>query len=224
LSTITLNSMCILYKCKNIFIDFDGVIVDSNRFKEKAIKKSILKSVGNNKNNKEAVKHFNTNAGVSRKEKLLMFFDEKDVSEIMRIYSKECINFFSTATPTEGVVNFLEFLKLRNKHIEIYILSGGEKNEINLFLKQNNLLQFFDDILASERSKFDHMKNKKVSENDIFIGDSKNDLKTSLQVGISFILFEGYKSLESFPSKTLINSNNLIRTENFQTLLNNLFK
>ncbi len=216
--------MCFIYKCKNIFIDFDGVIVDSNRFKEKAIKKSILKLARNNKKNKEAVKHFNANAGVSRKEKLLMFFDEKDALKIMKIYSKECNYFFSTATPTEGLADFLEFLKFRNKHIKIYILSGGEKNEINLFLKQNNLLQFFDDILASEQSKLDHMKNKKVSENDIFIGDSKNDLKTSLQIGISFILFEGYKSIESFPNQNLINKNKLIRTKNFRTLLNTFIK
>ena len=41
--------MTILHKCKNIFIDFDGVIVDSNKFKEKAIEKSIFKLSGNNK-------------------------------------------------------------------------------------------------------------------------------------------------------------------------------
>ena len=29
--------------CKNIFIDFDGVIVNSNEFKEKAIEESISK-------------------------------------------------------------------------------------------------------------------------------------------------------------------------------------
>ena len=216
--------MCILYKCKKIFIDFDGVIVDSNKFKEKAIKKSIFKLIGDNKKSKEAVNYFNANAGVSRKEKLSIFFEEKDVLEIMKIYSKECKNFFSTATPTKGLVNFLEYIQSQNKHIKIYILSGGEKNEINLFLKKNNLLQFFDEILSSEKNKLDHIKNKKVSGNDIFIGDSKNDLKTSLQSGISFILFEGYKSLESFPSKTLLNNNNLIITENFITLLNSFMK
>ena len=216
--------MCILHKCKNIFIDFDGVIVDSNKFKEEAIAKSIYKLFGNNKKSKEAVNYFNANAGISRKEKLSKFFDEKDVIEIMRIYSKECDNFFSTATPTEGLVRFLEYIQLQNKYIKIYILSGGEQNEINLFLKQNNLLQFFDDILSSEQSKLDHIKEKKVSENDIFIGDSKNDLRTSLQSRINFILFEGYKSLESFPSQNTIKKNNLIRTENFITLLDNFIK
>ena len=216
--------MSILYKCNKIFIDFDGVIVDSNKFKEKAIKKSIFKLIGDNKKSEEAINYFNANAGVSRKEKLSIFFEEKDVLEIMKLYSKECENFFSTATPTKGLVNFLEYIQSQNKHIKIYILSGGEKNEINLFLNKNNLRQFFDEILSSEKNKIDHIKNKKVSENDIFIGDSKNDLKTSLQSGIGFILFEGYKSLESFPSKNILNNNNLIKTENFLTLLDILIK
>ena len=33
-------------KCEKIFIDFDGVIVDSNQFKELAIERSIFKVIG----------------------------------------------------------------------------------------------------------------------------------------------------------------------------------
>ena len=40
--------------CKKIFIDFDGVIVDSNKFKEIAIEKSIYDAIGINKKSKEA--------------------------------------------------------------------------------------------------------------------------------------------------------------------------
>ena len=151
--------MCILNKCKNIFIDFDGVIVDSNRFKEKAIEQSIFKFSGNNKKSKEAVNYFNANAGISRKEKLSKFFNEEEVLEIMKIYSVQCDNFFSTATPTEGLRSFIQYVQLQNKNIKIYILSGGEKNEINLFLKKNKLLQFFEEILSSEQNKLDHLKN-----------------------------------------------------------------
>ena len=45
--------MSILEKCEKIFIDFDGVVVDSNHFKEKAIQKSrtllasAIKGAGN---------------------------------------------------------------------------------------------------------------------------------------------------------------------------------
>ena len=63
--------------------------------------------------------------------------------------------------------------------------------------------------------------NLKAKENDIFIGDSKNDLKASTKSGSKFILFEQYKSLKSFPPEEQINDNVYIRTKNFQTLLNN---
>ena len=59
--------------CKNIFIDFDGVIVNSNEFKEKAIKESISKLFGIDKKSIEAINYFNINAGLSRKYKLLKF-------------------------------------------------------------------------------------------------------------------------------------------------------
>ena len=64
-------------KCKNIFIDFDGVLVNSNKFKEKAIEKSIFKVVGNSSNSRKAIKFFNEFAGIGRKTKLNNFFEER---------------------------------------------------------------------------------------------------------------------------------------------------
>ena len=99
-------------------------------------------------------------------------------------------------------------------------MSGGEKEEIILFLRKNLIFDYFEDVLASEKSKLDHLKDKDVSENDIFIGDSKNDLKTALQLDLKFILFAKYKSFESFPSKESIKDNVLLETENFKSILN----
>ena len=213
--------MNILNQCNNIFIDFDGVVVDSNKFKEKAIEKSIFEIVGKNQTSIRAINYFNENAGISRHKKLSIFFDSYDTSAILKIYSQECINFFKIKTPTIGLDKFLTCIKQSNSLIKTYILSGGEENEIKLFLEKNNLLKFFEGILGSEQSKFNHLKNLKAKENDIFVGDSKNDLKVSLQIGLKFILFEKYKSFKSFPSQDLINGNVYIRTKNFQTLVNN---
>ena len=215
--------MNIFNQCNNIFIDFDGVVVDSNKFKEKAIEKSIFEIVGTNQTSIRAINYFNENAGVSRHKKLSKFFDSYDTSAILKIYSQECITFFQIETPTTGLDKFLNCIKQSNSLIKIYILSGGEENEIKLFLEKNNLLKFFEGILGSKQSKFNHLKNLEAKENDIFVGDSKNDLKVSLQIGLKFILFEKYKSFKSFPSQDLINGNVYIRTQNFQTLINNFF-
>ena len=213
------NIMDELNKCSKMFIDFDGVIVDSNNFKEKAIEKSILKLYGENQKTRQAIDFFNINAGISREKKLSLFFFKEQVSEIMNIYSKECKFFLSEATTTNGLIDFLEYIKTNFKKIKLFILSGGEKEEIKFFLKKHLLFNFFEDILSSEKNKIDHLRDKEVTENDIFIGDSKNDLKASLKSKIKFILFEEYKSPKSFPKEELIKKNVFLRTKNFQSLM-----
>ena len=72
--------------CKTIFIDFDGVIVNSNKFKEIAIEKSIYDQIGRNKK-EEALDYFNKFAGVSRKIKLSKFFNDNEINLILKKYS-----------------------------------------------------------------------------------------------------------------------------------------
>ena len=211
-----------LKRCEKLFIDFDGVIVDSNKFKELAIKKSVYELLGKNKLSIEAINYFNINAGVSRFKKLSLFYNDEIVKKILSSYSEQCSLFFVEAAPTKGLKRFLQHLRKNQNHIKIFILSGGEKKEISLFLKKNNLFSYFEEILASSKSKIDHLNEKKVCENDIFIGDSKNDLNSSIEIGLKFILFEEFKSKESFPDDELIKNNVFLKTKNFSTFLEKL--
>ena len=86
-------------------------------------------------------------------------------------------------------------------------------------MKRNSLSTYFEDILCSDKSKIEHLKEKHVSKNDIFIGDSQNDLKAALETGIQFILTDNLSLLKSFPSKKLIDNNYVLKTENFESLL-----
>ena len=211
--------MISLQKCQKLFLDFDGVIVDSNRFKEIAIKESIFQLFGENELSIKAVDYFNINAGISRKKKLSLFFEENKVSRIMKSYSRKCDSFFLNANPTPGLKQFLDYITSNYKDIKIFILSGGEKKEIQFFLRRHGLEIFFEDILASNLSKIEHLKNKGVTKNDIFLGDSKNDFETSLKSDLRFILIEEYKSLKSFPKEDSIKDKILLKTQNFQSLL-----
>ena len=211
--------MILLEKCKNLFIDFDGVVVDSNEFKEFAIEKSIFQICGENKLSYSAIEYFNINAGISRKKKLSLFFKEYDVLKIMDLYSEKCRDFFLNAYPTNGFEYFLSHIKKEYKGIRIFILSGGENKEIRLFLEKHNLINFFDDVLASEKSKKDHLKNKNISRDDIFIGDSRNDLNTAMEYGLNFILFEKYKSLKSFPKVESIKKESCLKTKDFESFM-----
>ena len=201
-----------------LFIDFDGVIVDSNNFKEIAIEKSIYKTLGKSDKTIAAINFFNINAGISRKINLRNFSNHQ-ISQIMKLYAQECKKFFNNSVPTAGFIKFLKILNFRYGNLKIFILSGGEKDEIELFLKKHNLLKFFDDILASEKSKLNHLLEKQVTKNDIFIGDSQNDLDASVKCGIKFILFSEYRSLNSFPKSAFIKDNVFLETNNFESLI-----
>lgn len=211
-----------LQRCEKLFIDFDGVIVDSNKFKELAIKKSVYELMGKNKISIEAINYFNINAGVSRFKKLSLFYNDEIVKKILSSYSEQCSLFFVEASPTKGLKRFLQYLSKNQNHIKIFILSGGEKKEIFLFLEKNNLFSYFEEILAPPKSKIEHLNEKKVCKNDIFIGDSKNDLHSSIKTGLKFILFEEFKSKESFPDDELIKNNVFLKTKNFSSFLEKL--
>ena len=103
-----------LSKSKYLFIDFDGVIVDSNLFKEKAIQKAIYSLFGDNLHCRKAINYFGEFAGIGRKEKLSIFFEKKQIAKILKVYNQNCIYFLSEASPTCGFINFIELVKIKH--------------------------------------------------------------------------------------------------------------
>ena len=188
------------FSCKRIFIDFDGVIVDSNKFKEIAIKEAIYLINGKNEKSNLAIDYFNINAGLPRRLKLANFFTLEDTEKIMNIYAKKCNQSYLKSKPIDGTLKFLEYLNRKYKEVDIYILSGGEKKEISKFIFDNKIHTFFSDILASNKLKSEHLRNLNASENDYFIGDSKLDLETAINHPLKFIFIKGHNSKLSSPS------------------------
>lgn len=188
-------------KTKNILIDFDGVIVDSNKFKECTIEKSILSLFDKNEKIIEAISYFNKYAGLSREKKLLRFFETKDVKKIMLKYGLLCKEFYSISKPTFGSLDFLNQLKYKFPYLKLFILSGGEKHEINAFLKRNKLSHFFSGLLCSEDTKSSHIKKNNFTSNDLFFGDSKSDLYAAKENNIKFIYISEFSSKHSRPSQ-----------------------
>ena len=188
-----------------IFLDFDGVLVDSNKYKEIAIEKSIKFYEKDIVITKNSVDFFNANAGLAREGKLRKFFDQKKVDDIMEKYSEYCKQYLLKADLTTGSKEFITKISESYPNIELYILSGAEKDEIWNFLQRLNLLNKFTDLLCSEKSKLDHLKSFKLNENDIFFGDSKNDLNVSKLFDLKFILVSDFNSFCSAPKQADLN-------------------
>ncbi len=187
-------------ECNKLFFDFDGVIVDSNKFKEDAISESIRQINNNDYDASKAILFFNQNAGIGREKKLLKFFSKEIVDQILSKYSEKCLEFFSQAKPTEGFIDFIKLIKKYYPNVNIFILSGGKSSEIKNFLELNNINVFFDKILGDNISKKEHLVNEKASIKDLFFGDSRGDMKTAKNHPLGFILVKKFSSKLSRPN------------------------
>ena len=128
-------------------------------------------------------------------------------------YSDYCKKYLLKASLTIGSKEFISKISESHPKIKLYILSGAEKDEIWNFLKRMNILNKFTDLLCSEKSKFDHLKSFQLSENDIFIGDSINDLKVSRLFALKFILVSDFNSFCSAPKQDDI-SDKIVQIKN----------
>ena len=83
----------------------------------------------------------------------------------------------------------LKFLKSEKKNHNFYISTGTPQNKIIKILKDKKLFFFFKKIYGSPRSKVEHIKEiKKKYKSILFVGDSFEDYKASVDTKIDFIL------------------------------------
>ena len=175
-----------------IIFDFDGVIFNSHKVKTNAFYE-IFKSYGKNIALKAKRFHEN-NIGKSRyfKFKFILknIFNKKITKKEMLKLDHNFDVFIekkiSKMTPSK---NLLKFLKSEKKNHNFYISTGTPQNKIIKILKDKKLFFFFKKIYGSPRSKIEHINEiKKKDKNIIFVGDSFEDYKVSIETKINFIL------------------------------------
>lgn len=198
-------------KTKKIFIDFDGVICDTNRLKENNIKEAYKYVFGHY--NDDFVHFFTSNNGLPREMKLSKYFNAPNLEKkILTKYYSLNKNLLS-AKLNDG---FLDYLKINTKS-DIFVLSGGDYTEITSFLKKNKILHLFNDVLTGPETKSENLSKFHVNSEDLFIGDSKHDYFVAKEYSLNFIFMSEY-SQESPPYSFLDKS--VVIIKNFVTLLN----
>jgi phosphoglycolate phosphatase-like HAD superfamily hydrolase len=196
---------------KKIFIDFDGVISDTNSLKEKNIKKAYKYVFGNSNN--DFFEFFTKNNGVPRELKLNQYFNSPVIEEkILKKYFSLNKNLLDAKVSS----GFLDYLKINNKS-DFFILSGGDKTEIVNFLKKNNIFCQFNEVLTGPKTKSENLSKFNISSRDVFIGDSKHDYVVAKEYNLNFIFMTEF-SQESPPYSFIDKS--VVLTKNFITLIN----
>ena len=174
----------------NVFIDCDGVILDSKKIKENNIGQILKKHLSKETFN-DCIRYFNANPGVPREKKLSKYIlSEHLLSIILYEYNKLNLISLKEAKLVDGVLDFLNAMKITDK--KIFMVSGGSEDELLSIFSHKNLLHYFDAILGGPKSKSENIKLLNYRGDSVFFGDSKIDLEVAYLFKMDFIFVSGY--------------------------------
>ena len=203
---------------KNIFWDFDGVIIDSMKVRDWGFRK-LFNRFNENKVD-QLIKYHNENGGLSRYIKIKYFYNnilyrsisDDKVQEYALIFSKlmrkELVN------PNYLISETVSFLEKNHKKYNFHIVSGSDQKELRFLCKELNIDKYFLSINGSPTAKNDLTLNV-IKLFDInkretcLIGDSVNDYEAAIS---NNIFFYGFNNLEL----KKINTNYICNFEHFQ--------
>lgn len=181
---------------KNIFFDFDGVLVESVNVKTEAFRKLYL-PFGDEIANKVVEYHL-ANGGVSRYEKIKYWHKEflhkelaqEEIYQLANEFSSIALKNVIEATEVKGAYEFLE--ENYNKY-QCWIITGTPTDEIKFILDKKKWSRFFKNAYGSPEKKYFWSSHIIASNNlnpleTVFVGDALADYEAAKNTGITFIL------------------------------------
>ncbi|MFA5420993.1 MAG: HAD-IA family hydrolase [Patescibacteria group bacterium] len=206
------------YNKKNLIFDFDGTLVDSL---------DLLIQIYNQVHHKYGCLPINLE---NREE--LKKLSSKELLKIHKI-SFFKIPFllidikqkFKKRISEIKIFDDIDFVlrELINRGFNLYILTSNSKQNVEIFLKNNNLLNIFNSVFSSSsaygkyRGTKRFLKNENINKEDcIYIGDETRDIEAMKKVGMSIISVSwGFNSKEALselkPDEIIDNPRDLLR-------------
>ncbi|MEL7021808.1 MAG: HAD hydrolase-like protein [Bacteroidota bacterium] len=181
---------------KNIFFDFDGVIVDSVELKTAAFRQMYL-PYGEDIAQQVVDDHL-LHGGVSRyakfpkwhKKYLGIDIDDAKLRELANTYSRLVLAGVLTAPEVPGVRDFLD---THHQHIRSWVITGTPDTEIQRIAQQKDLTRFFVALHGSPTNKkqwIDQILDQYEidPQQTLFIGDATTDWEAAQYGGLHFAL------------------------------------
>ena len=177
---------------RQLFLDFDGVLVDSNSIKTEAFFELAMKFFSTEAA-KALVDHHQQNPGGSRFTKLAWLLSNYppnqptlNQSELESEFSSLVLEKIRTANRTPDLM-----LRLRDSNYVSHILSAAPSLEITDLVQSFGWEDVFESrIHGSPETKVEHLNKlgKLVNlENSIFVGDAPTDFEVAQQFGMPFV-------------------------------------
>lgn len=191
---------------KNIFFDFDGVILDSVGCKSVAFEKLYMK-YGKEVSNKVKEFHIN-NGGISRfekfrywhKEYLEIELDQNGINQLADDFSEIVFENVINSPKIQGIN---EFIKQNHNKYNCWIITGTPTEEIIRILKKINFLKYFKGFYGSPKKKTywteKIIKENKLNRNQtLFLGDTITDYEAAKFSKINFALRKAFYNTNAF--------------------------
>jgi len=206
---------------KNIFFDFDGVLVESVNVKTEAFRKMYL-PYGDEIATKVVEYHL-ANGGVSRFEKIKYWHYNHLNKELTKEQIEELAQEFSSLAlkgviEAEEVKGAFEFLEANNKKYQCWIITGTPGDEIVHILNEKDWHHFFIQAFGSPQKKqfwADHIisSNNLTPSETVFVGDALADYEAAKHAGVTFILRHTEDNKELFKNYTGLSINDISELE-----------
>ena len=178
-----------------IFLDFDGVLVESTEIKSRAFR-SLYREFGTDVVER-VMRHHRSNEGISRLDKISYchkeFLDveltERDLAALGRRYSSVVEDEVVACDWVAGAREFLERHHLRAK---LFVASGTPERELKCIVDRRAMGGYFAGVHGSPRRK-DAIATEALHEHGLdadkalFIGDAMADFHAAQAVGLDFI-------------------------------------
>jgi phosphoglycolate phosphatase-like HAD superfamily hydrolase len=186
--------------------DCDGVLLDSNRIKTDAFRELVL-PFGEEVASAFVAYHV-ANGGVSRMTKLRYLFERllsrpvenATLEQLARRYGSLVREQLIHCPETQGL---RDLLARRPAHSRSFVVSGADEVELREILSLRGLASEFDGVFGSPRSKVQILTELAATEtlgsSAVFLGDSRYDHETAVQLGIDFIFVSQCSELADWP-------------------------
>ncbi len=180
-------------KIKAIFMDFDGVILDSADIKTEAFREIFMEKIPEKIG--EIVDYWEYNGGISRRIKFAHVYSkylnhelsEKELDDLSDRFTSMTLEKIMSAPIVDGLTRFLE-----KAGVPIIIASGGPTEQLKEILKHRKLDGFFSKVEGSPAKKSatinETIRDLGIKRDDvIFIGDTMTDYNEAMKAGVYFI-------------------------------------
>ena len=210
---------------ENIIFDFDGVILESHKIKNRAFHQLFLPY--GKKIAKMTHEYHLRNLGKSRFIKF-RYIIKKILNQNV---TKEKLNSLSVKfnkLSFEKICNLkisnslLNYFKTINKNTNLYISTGTPQKLIEKILKKKKIYKYFKKVYGSPLTKIQHINQiKKNKKKTIFIGDSYEDFISCKKTKVKVILKKHKENKKTFINKRVIKIKNFRNFNFFLTSLKN---